>query len=460
MVGSRQLFARAAAAGVAAAVMVSAAAAADGDIGGLPAVQYLLTSFHGLGLGVGYSSAIRPLDDAVFYWGTQRPMGSAETTNSVWLALAGGDKVQCGIKRDTLMTHCWGSDAPAVEAHREIPALAVVVGGEKACALTFDIGLVDIAALSLKEVTAASVEAFLASVRPVCWGTKGADSTNDNSDLLPVVPDGMDADDAVVDVQAGTGYVCVRTFKGRVSCSGHFSSSTRADVGVPAEAFATLAGGTTHVCGVVTGGAMRCWGECSTMGECFDQTTGHGRFTYLAGVRWAEFQGSLSAGNAFTCGLTADLVPRCFGRNFWGNFPEPSTTQFIEIESGESHTCGIVRKDSSLHCWGTCFYSECEPDLDAEARLFATIPCGRAAASGGVCYKMLSGSTCEARDCSSGFQWQPQSPCSCYYHLGDLAVPDAAASARARGMRCTMRRNTPMFYLKQTNENRANGQCR
>lgn len=111
--------------------MVGVAAAADGDIAGLSTVQYLLNSFQGLGLGVGYSSAVRPLDDAVFFWGSQWPVGWAETTNSVWLALAGGDKVQCGIKRDTLKAHCWGSNAPVVEEHTEMPGLAGAGAGRR-----------------------------------------------------------------------------------------------------------------------------------------------------------------------------------------------------------------------------------------------------------------------------------------------------------------------------------------
>ena len=77
----------------------------------LPAVSYLLSNFQLMGLGQGSSSAVRSLDDELYFWGDQIPVGSERTTSQyTWLSVDGHTGYECGIERVTLHTMCWGTD--------------------------------------------------------------------------------------------------------------------------------------------------------------------------------------------------------------------------------------------------------------------------------------------------------------------------------------------------------------
>lgn len=102
-----------AAAGAAAAAAVAAAlgavpipAAAE-----LPVVTYMLSNFQLMGLAQGSSSAIRALDDALYFWGDQIPVNSEESTSQyTWLSVDSHTGYACGIERVTLQVMCWGVD--------------------------------------------------------------------------------------------------------------------------------------------------------------------------------------------------------------------------------------------------------------------------------------------------------------------------------------------------------------
>ena len=77
----------------------------------LPVVTYLLSNFQLMGLAQGSSSSIRALDDSLYFWGDQIPVGSEQTTSQyTWLSVDGHTGYECGIERVTLQTMCWGTD--------------------------------------------------------------------------------------------------------------------------------------------------------------------------------------------------------------------------------------------------------------------------------------------------------------------------------------------------------------
>jgi len=103
----------AAATGVAAALVAALALAVTPSPAAaeLPAVSYLLSNFQLMGLGQGSSSAVRSLDDELYFWGDQIPVGSERTTSQyTWLSVDGHTGYECGIERVTLQTMCWGTD--------------------------------------------------------------------------------------------------------------------------------------------------------------------------------------------------------------------------------------------------------------------------------------------------------------------------------------------------------------
>lgn len=226
-------------------------------------------------------------------------------------------------------------------------ALQISTGSQHACALTFDADLVDLQHLALKADTPDNNAAFLESLVPVCWGSGGPQSSEN---LVPPAIGNAADGDPVVSVRAGDGFTCVRTYKGRVQCSGAYGSLPgSAESQVPEGVlFSALTVGEKHVAGVVMDTAeLRAWGDCSSLNEC----------TAPTGVSWAGAEGSLSAGRMFTCALDTQLRPHCWGRVFWPR-GTPAVSEFIEINSGMSHTCGIRRNDTRAACWGECSFGE------------------------------------------------------------------------------------------------------
>jgi len=234
-----------------------------------------------------------------------------------------------------------------VNSSPKVPALQVSTGPLHACALTFDASLIDLERLTLKSDTPASNAAFLESVTPVCWGDGGLHSNNNLSP--PAIGDAA-AGDPIVSVRTGDGFTCVRTFKGRVQCSGEYGNlEGPAEDRVPQGVlFSALTVGEKHVAGIEAGTAeLRAWGDCSSLNEC----------TAPTGISFAGAESSLSAGRMFTCALDTDLRPHCWGRVFWPR-ATPETSEFIEINSGLTHTCGIRRNDTRAACWGECSFGE------------------------------------------------------------------------------------------------------
>jgi len=234
-----------------------------------------------------------------------------------------------------------------VSSNPAVPALQIATGHLHACALTFDTSLVDLQHLTLKSDTPASNAAFLESVTPVCWGASGLHSNNNLSP--PAIGDAA-AGDPIVSVRTGDGFTCVRTFKGRVQCSGEYGNlEGPAEDRVPQGVlFSALTVGQKHVVAIEAGTAkLRAWGDCSSLNECTPPT----------GVSFAGAEGSLSAGRMFTCALDTGLRPHCWGRVFWPR-ATPVTSEFIEINSGMTHTCGIRRNDTRATCWGECSFGE------------------------------------------------------------------------------------------------------
>lgn len=108
-----------AAAGAVAAVAVAVAlgAAPIPASAELPVVTYMLSNFQMMGLAQGSSSAIRALDDALYFWGDQIPVNSEQSTSQyTWLSVDSHTGYACGIERVTLQVICWGVDKQVRQA--------------------------------------------------------------------------------------------------------------------------------------------------------------------------------------------------------------------------------------------------------------------------------------------------------------------------------------------------------
>jgi len=155
----------------------------------------------------------------------------------------------------------------------------------------------------------------------------------------------------------------------------------------PAGAFAAVAVGLVHGCGLRPGGTVECWGadgrfgfvgggEAVAPGGVFVAiSAGGGRSCGLRPDGVAECWGgdweledgvvapggevaapggvfeAVSVGYAHACGLRPGGGVACWGTNWFGQAGAPEEGDFVAVTAGASHTCGL-RVDGSAACWG------------------------------------------------------------------------------------------------------------
>ena len=74
---------------------------------------------------------------------------------------------------------------------------------------------------------------------------------------------------------------------------------------------------------------------------------------------------SVSSGAGFTCALSSDAVPYCWGIDPNGQSSPPFGERFTAISSGWAHTCAL-RADGSAACWGNNYNGESSPPKGQE----------------------------------------------------------------------------------------------
>ncbi len=198
--------------------------------------------------------------------------------------------------------------------------------------------------------------------------------------LPPALPDhSVAASDAprFQQISAGGGHSCGILTGGAVVCWGDDSAGQATP---PSGTFQQVSAGDWHTCGVRTDGAVACWGDdeygqATPLSGTFQQASAGSWHT--CGVRtddavacWGydeygqatppsgTFQ-QASAGSWHTCGVRTDGAVACWGRNSNGQATPPSGT-FQQVSAGSWHTCG-VRTDGAVACWGYDEYGQATP---------------------------------------------------------------------------------------------------
>ncbi len=125
--------------------------------------------------------------------------------------------------------------------------------------------------------------------------------------------------------------------------------------------FATLSVGGIHTCGTTPAGAAYCWGW-NSRGQLGDGTSGGEQSRPVRVVGDVPFA-VVSAGDRYTCGITAAGAAYCWGLNGWGQLGDGTTIErstpvivagglrFTAISTGFRHTCAVTA-ERVAYCWG------------------------------------------------------------------------------------------------------------
>ena len=172
----------------------------------------------------------------------------------------------------------------------------------------------------------------------------------------------------------------------------------------------TLAGSSTHFCGVGTDKSIYCWGINALV-----DTTGHtpGLATVPtrlpSGLSWLQ----ASPGGSHTCALTMDQDAYCWGANFAGQLGTRGDTaavfipaivyggfKFATITSGANHACALTPAHDAL-CWGSNQFGQLG-DGTGTNRVAPTL------VGGGVSFQAIGGgeqATCGLSTAGKAYCW-------------------------------------------------------
>ena len=195
-----------------------------------------------------------------------------------------------------------------------------------------------------------------------------------------------DAYQNVVEIDAGSGHICVILDDGSVSCwggngggqlgdgtnTGRYTPTQTSSLGEGRTAIA-ISAGWGHTCAILDDGSVSCWGR-NDNGQLGDNTTTADRNTptQTSSLGTDRTAVAISAGMYHTCAILDDGSVSCWGHNNYGQLGDGTITQrntptqtsslgegrtAVAITAGGHHTCAIL-DDGSVSCWGYDGYGQ------------------------------------------------------------------------------------------------------
>lgn len=275
-----------------------------------------------------------------------------------FVAVSGGEAFSCAITTSGI-AYCWGYGpryrlGNGSQVNQRVP---VPVGG------TATFGAV-----------IASGHSHTCALTPAgaayCWGDNIAGDLGTGAGGPGTIPQAVTGGLTFRDIRAGEYFTCGLTADSLAYCWGDGRAlgqgdTTDRNVPVPVAGgltFAALSAGGYHACGVTAAGAAYCWGVNSA-GALGDSSTTD-RLTpvpVVGGHAWRIVEAAGNHGSDYTCGLTTDGTPLCWGLGAYGvstgavvPTPVPGAPAFATLATGGHHACGIT-PDGIAYCWGANF---------------------------------------------------------------------------------------------------------
>ncbi len=265
---------------------------------------------------------------------------------------------------DTGSISCWGDNTsgelgggfadsawhnPVTIAAGAEPFRAVSLGATHACALTL-------------------------AGRAYCWGLGTNGELGHGQNASSNAPVAVAGGQVFVQIAAGGAHSCGLTRSAAIFCwgtnrSGQIGNRTAASSNVPTAvaapngvSFTAISAGTSHTCALASNGSVYCWGA-NGAGQIGTGTTSDA--SAPTAVQAATSFRAVTAGGAHTCALASAGTPVCWGANGSGQVggvaqgsaestrPQivPGGLVFDSLEAGEAHTCGLTA-DGAAYCWG------------------------------------------------------------------------------------------------------------
>jgi alpha-tubulin suppressor-like RCC1 family protein len=275
------------------------------------------------------------------------------------VAIATGEQHTCAVLGDDSVA-CWGASG----------APAIANGTTTSLPVTGVTGTTDIVAGSASDHTCAR----LADAGAVCWGGGVHGELGDgtmNTTFDPVAVVGVTGS---VSLAAGADHTCAVSPGGDVECwgandSGQLGTGTAssalstepARVSGVTGAIAVGAGFQSS-CALIADGTVECWGD-NTFGQLGDGDTTIVMSATPVAVLGLTGATSLSVGYQHVCAIVAGGGVRCWGDGRSGELGNGSTsaaatfvpvsglTTVTAVAAGGNHTCALL-PDGTVSCWG------------------------------------------------------------------------------------------------------------
>jgi alpha-tubulin suppressor-like RCC1 family protein len=213
-----------------------------------------------------------------------------------------------------------------------------------------------------------------------CWGYNGTGQLGNgynNDRSTPVDVSGLTA--GVTAISAAHGHTCALLNTGGVKCWGNNSygqlgNGTTSNRYTPVSVSGLITGvnaiaaGGGYTCALLNTGGVKCWGQ-NSYGQLGDGSTTD-RYTAVSVSGLASGVTAISAGSLHTCALLNTGGVKCWGRNYYGQLGDVSTTDRYAPVSVSGLTAGVnaiaadggrtcaLLNSGALKCWGDNYYGQ------------------------------------------------------------------------------------------------------
>ena len=205
-----------------------------------------------------------------------------------------------------------------------------------------------------------------------CWGQNNFGKLGIGSVInRATTPVPVAATPSAIDIVSGGSHTCAQLRSKRIKCWGSNSKGQLGDGTYDQRTEPISVSGISsaidvetqseHTCALLEDKTIKCWGRNS------DGQLGNGSHqnsinspVQASGISTAT---ALAVGTSHTCALLEDKTVRCWGKNYYGQLGDGSTTdrrtpvqvlglsQATAIAAASSHTCALL-EDRTVKCWG------------------------------------------------------------------------------------------------------------